>query len=114
MRLPYAAKARVDRKKIVEYLLSLSHPDGSSKARFFSRFGFRADEWRIFVGALRKHGREHDVSMAVESAHGTRYSIDGPLETPDGRNPEVRTVWILTKRSRAPRLITAHPHRRTI
>ena len=42
MKLPYAAKARVERKKIVEYLLSFSHPDGSSKAEFFSRFGFFA------------------------------------------------------------------------
>jgi hypothetical protein len=109
MKLPYAAKARVDRKKIVEYLLSLSHPDGTSKARFFSRFGFRVDKWEVLARALRKHGREHVVSVSVESAHGTRHSVDGMLETPDGRNPEIRTVWILTKRSRAPRLITAHP-----
>jgi Domain of unknown function (DUF6883) len=93
--LPYATKARVERRKVVEYLLSFSHPDGSSKARFFSRFGFRMEEWEVLARALRKHG--------------SRHSVDGPLETPDGRNPEVRTVWILAKRSRAPRLITAHP-----
>jgi hypothetical protein len=109
MKLPYAAKARVERKKVVEYLLSVSHPDGSSKARFFSRFGFRVEEWEVLARALRKHGTENLVSVSVESAHGTRHSVDGPLETPDGRNPEVRTVWILAKRSRAPRLITAHP-----
>jgi hypothetical protein len=109
MKLPYAAKARVDRRKVVEYLLSVSHPDGSSKARFFLRFGFRVEKWEVFARALRKHGRENLVSMSVESAYGTRHSVDGPLETPDGRNPEVRTVWILAKRSRAPRLITAHP-----
>ena len=43
MKLPYAAKARVERKKVAEYLLSFSHSDGSSKARFFSRLGFA---WR--------------------------------------------------------------------
>jgi hypothetical protein len=107
--LPYAAKARVERKKVVEYLLSFSHPDGSSKAEFFSRFGFRVDEWEVLARALRKHGREHDVAVSVVSAYGTRHSVDGPLETPDRRNPEVRTVWILAKRSRAPRLITAYP-----
>src|SRR3990167_5587757 len=109
MKLPSAAKARVERKKIVEYLLSSSHPDGSSKAGFFSRFGFRADQWKVFARALRKHGRTNAVSASVESRHGTRYSVDGPLETPDGRNPRIRTVWILSKRSRSPRLITAHP-----
>jgi hypothetical protein len=109
VKLAYAAKARVERKKVVEYLLSFTHPDGSSKARFFSRFGFRVEEWEVLARALKKHGRQHNVSGSVKSAYGTRHSIDGPLETPNGRNPRVRTVWILTKRSRAPRLITAHP-----
>lgn len=57
MRLPYATKARVERKKVVEYLLSVSHPDGSSKARFFSRYGFRVEEWEVLARALRKHGK---------------------------------------------------------
>ena len=109
MKLPHATRARVDQKKIVEYLLSLSHPDGSSKARFFRRFGFDADDWEVFARVLRKHARTHPVSASVESRHGTRYSVDGLLETPDERNPKVRTVWILARRSKSPRLITAHP-----
>jgi len=92
-----------------EKIGSENNCDGSGKARFFSRFGFRVEEWEVFARALRKHGREHAVSVSVQSAHGTRHSVDDALETPDGRNPEVRTVWILTKHSRAPRLITAHP-----
>jgi hypothetical protein len=107
--LPYAAKARVERKKVVEYLLSFSHPDGRSKAEFFSRFGFSVDEWEVLARALKKHGREHVVTVSARSAHGTRHCVDGPLLTPDGRNPQIRTVWILAEGSRAPRLITAHP-----
>ena len=109
MKLPYAAKARVERKKIVEYLLSSSHPDGSAKARFFIRFGFSSERWKIFAEALRQHGRDHDVSASIGSRHGTRYSVDGSLETPDGRNPKVRTVWVVAKRSKSPRLVTAYP-----
>ena len=109
MKLPHAARARVERKKIVEYLLSSSHPDGSSKARFFRRFGFDPGDWEVFARALRKHARTHPVSDSVESRHGKRYSVDGAVETPDGRNPKVRTVWILARRSKSPRLITAHP-----
>ena len=109
MKLPYAAKARVERKKVVEYLLSLSHPDGSAKARFFVRFGFTSENWKIFARALRQHGRSHDVRTSTESRYGTRYSVDGSLETPDGRDPNVRTVWLLAKRSKSPRLITAYP-----
>ena len=109
MKLPYADKVRGERKKIVEYLLSSSHPDGSAKARFFIRFGFTSENWKIFAQALRQHGRTHDVSASIESRYGTRYSVDGSLETPDGRNPNVRTVWVLAKRSKVPRLVTAYP-----
>jgi hypothetical protein len=109
MRLPYAAKARVERRKIVDYLLSLSHPDGSAKARFFVRFGFSSQEWKIFAQALRQHGRDHDVRASMESRHGTRYSVDDALKTPDGRNPKVPTVWVLAKRSKSPRLVKAYP-----
>ena|SRR5690242_21626373 len=79
MKLPYAAKARVDRKKVVEYLLSFSHPDGSSEAEFFSRFGFRVDDWRVLARALRKHGRENTVSVSVQSAYEIRHSVDARL-----------------------------------
>ena len=109
MKLPYAAKARVERKKIVEYLLSASHPDGSAKERFFIRFGFSSEKWKIFAQALKEHAITHDVSASIESRHGTRYSVDGWLKTPDGRNPKVRTVWVLAKRSKSPRLVTAYP-----
>lgn len=109
MKLPYAARARVERKKIVKYLLSSGHPDGRTKARFFIRFGFNSEDWKNFASALKRHGQAYDVSVFIESQHGTRYSVDGLLETPDRRNPKVRTVRLLAKRSKSPRLITAYP-----
>jgi hypothetical protein len=53
MKLPNFARARVGQKKIVEYLLSSSHPDGSAKERFFVRFGFSSDQWKILAQALK-------------------------------------------------------------
>ena len=109
MRLPDAEHLRVDREKIVDYLLSASHPDGQTKAEFFRRFGFQQDQWRVLAEALRKHGMSHPIVKTVESLHGTRYSVDGSIESPDGRHPQIRTVWILEVGARSPRLITAHP-----
>ena len=69
----------------------------------------------VRMSALRKPLTEmlqdptEPVGDTVDSAYGTRYAVDGPLETPDGRNPLVRTVWIVDKGSARPRLITAHP-----
>lgn len=109
MKLPHADQARVEQEKITEYLLSPSHPDGSNKAEFFLQFGFRLENWEVLREALRTHGARHQVVKTVESAYGTRYAVDGTLESPDGRNPLVRTVWLVEKGSSTPRLITAYP-----
>ena len=109
MKLPNADRAHVHREKITEYLLSIAHPDGRSKARFFSEFGFSLENWEILAEALRKHGTGYPIVKAVESDFGMRYNVEGELETPDGRRPRVRTVWILSRVSEPPRLITAYP-----
>ena len=108
MLLPGAHQARVDQKKVIEYLLNREHPDGQSKAEFFQRFGFRSESWQVLAEALRNHAVEHAVSKTVESAYGTRYLVEGPLPTPDGRRPNVRTVWVVEKGTSIPRLVTAY------
>jgi hypothetical protein len=109
VQLPNAEHAIVSRNKVVDYLLNPSHPDGATKAEFLRRFGFSRDDWALLAEALRRHGRSHPVTKAVASAYGVRYSVDGALETPDGRCPQVRTVWIVERGQDAPRLITADP-----
>ena len=99
----------MDREKIVDYLFSHEHPDGRAKALFFERVGFKAEVWETLATALRAHGRAHDVASVVESRFGTRYIVEGELVSPDGRNPLIRTVWIVDKGQAAPRLITAYP-----
>jgi len=63
----------------------------------------------VLAESLLKQGTMYSVVECVKSAYGTRYSVDGILETPNGRNPCVRTVWIMEKDGTGPRLITAHP-----
>ena len=113
MRLPDAARARVDRTKVVDYLLSTTHPGGRSKAEFFTSFGFHLDDWQVLARSLAQHGKSNLVVSVLESEWGKRYSVDGELQTPDGRTPYVRTVWIVESGDTAPRLITAFPSRRS-
>ena len=112
MELPNASQALVERQKLLGYLLSMTHPDGRSKAELFVRFGFAADNWEVLQEALRRHGADNPVVQEVESAHGVRYAVEGPLNTPTGGRPMMRTVWIVGPGTDAPRLITAYPGRR--
>ena len=95
----------------MDYLLSTSHSDGRSKAAFFLRFGFDQRHWRDLAEALRAHGVANEVVGVEESTYGTRYIVDGIIESPDGRNPTIRTVWIVDNVNDGPRLVTAHPLR---
>ena len=109
MKLPDAEQAVVAREKITDYLLSPTSPRGASKARFFRQFGFQVAEWEVFAAALRSHCRQHEVADTLETEYGVQYVIIGRIETPDGRNPNIRTVWQLDNGANYPRFITARP-----
>ena len=92
MKLPNAEKLIVDRQKIVEYLLDVTHPRGATKARFFQEFGFHVDHWTDLAEALRAHGRENHITRMIETGFGPRYEVEGELQAADGRRPRLRSV----------------------
>ncbi len=53
MHHPNVEHLRVDREKVVGYLLAHSYPDGQAKAKFFRRLGFRLEQWDLLADALR-------------------------------------------------------------
>jgi hypothetical protein len=109
--LPNAERGDVPKTKIIRYLLDLSHPDGSSKARFFIAHGYAVEAWEILAAALKEHAQTFPVVRIEPSPFGKRYVVEGPLNTPDGRNPQVRAIWFLEDNSDTPRLVTAYPLR---
>jgi hypothetical protein len=109
VKLPNAHLASVAPEKITDDLLNAEHPYGASKARFFGEFDFEVDAWQKLATALREHGQKYEVAKTKKTPFGPRYEVDGPLLTPDGRTPRVRTVWQVDEGEIAPRLITAYP-----
>lgn len=109
MKLPNYEAATVPQAKITEYLLSLTHEDGRSKAKFFMSFGFAIDDWDRLAEALQTHATEHEVSNTEPSPFGTRYVIEGIISTPDGRTPYIRAVWFVETDEDRPRFVTAYP-----
>ena len=85
MKLPYADRLEVPQAKVVQYLLSLTHRAGRGKAGFFSTFGFQVSAWEVLADALRQQARDNAVTLSEDTPFGTRYIIEGPLITPNGR-----------------------------
>lgn len=102
-------QAIVEPAKVASYLLSSTHPIGRSKARFFMRFGFREDAPEHLVQALLQHVRDNGVAAIEVSTFGTKYRVDGPVGSPDGRNPRISTVWMLRAGELIPHFVTGFP-----
>ena len=110
-RLPHLDRAVVPEAKIVNYLLSVRHAGGRAKARFLEEFGFHIQDWNVLRDAIVAHAAANDITASHQTRFGTRYEIDGPLPTPDGRAPIVRVVWFVESRETIPRLVTLVPRR---
>lgn len=77
--------------------------------RFFTAFGFTIAQWETLRNALLQHAVTHEVTGVFETVHGVKYIIEGEMQTPDGRSPQVRAVWIVDTGKDAPRFVTAYP-----
>ena len=111
MKMPGRENLNLETSKLSEYLLSSANASGRHKASFFRRFGYGAENIPEFAGALRDHGRTQEVTRVVDTPYGTRYNVEGPIDTLDGRNPRIRTVWQIEPGLPGPRLIPAFPIR---
>jgi hypothetical protein len=91
--LPNIQLARIERRKVTDYLLATSHSAGRAKAAFFARFGFTVGAWQQLRDALLLHERSAPVVSVWDTPFGGKYILEGPLASPDGRSPRIRAVW---------------------
>ena len=98
--------ARIDREKIVTYLLGSSSFASVAKARFFGSLGFSAERWEELAQALRTQAKGACLTVA-ESPWGTKHIAVGEIDAPDGRRYKILSVWI--EEGETLRLMTAYP-----
>jgi hypothetical protein len=101
--VPNAAHAVILDAKITDYLLK-----NPGKAKFFLRFGFTLAHWQELHDASLLHVTIHEYAQEIVVDDGVKYVVDGELQSPDGRNPRVRSVWMIDSGMSNPRLISAY------
>ncbi|WP_162561330.1 DUF6883 domain-containing protein [Methylobacterium terrae] len=96
--------------KVTGYLLSPDpRVDGQGKRAFFEAFGFKREHPGALISALEIHGVENPVVRCRKDEWGFYWECSGPLKCPNGREPTVKTVWILRPGQEIPSLVTAVP-----
>src|SRR5262245_34894911 len=109
MQLPDKSKARIPLEKVTDYLLSETHAVGKSKAKYFRSYGFNDSNASDLAEGLLAIAQSAQVESSERSPYGTKYIVDGELETPNGVMIQVRTVWIIEHGTEVPRFVTAYP-----
>ena len=109
MKLPKRRSAYVPGEKLHGYLLSRTHPIGRWKSKLFRDLGFDESNVDLLEIQLIDIANSETVKESIISEHGTKYVVDGSLETPSGSFLRVRTVWIIDEGEDRPRFVTAYP-----
>lgn len=109
MELPNKSRAYVPLEKVIDYLLSETHPVGKSKAKYFRSYGFNDENASDLAQGLLIIAQNFPVESSERSRFGVKYVLDGELETPNGDMIQVKTVWIIESGDDIPRFVTAYP-----
>ena len=109
VKIPNIDAATVSQEKITDYLLDLEHESGRGKALFFIHFGFSIEQWQQLARMLIDHVYQHEVVKQEITPFGTRYVVEGRLQTPSQRRPNVRSVWFIPNAMQNPQFVTAYP-----
>ena len=108
MKVPNAHAAVIEDSKLREYLLSLAHPVGRYKARFFRGLGYTREDAGQLAADLRGI-LGNEVDETIETEFGIKYVVPGQLVAPGGSATEIVTIWIILIGEEAPTLVTAYP-----
>lgn len=100
----------VEEKKLVDYLISLTHPVGRSKAKFFRGIGYDENSVDLLRNRLETMARSEKTVQRIETPYGAKHVIDGVLDTPTGKRVIIRTVWMECP-NKVLRFVTAYPAR---
>lgn len=112
MKLPNRKNAVIRREKLTGYLLSLTHEEGKSKAKFFRGIGFNETNIEKLEQTLLTIGKSNDVRKVddAKSEYVIKYIIDGVIESPNGKQYKTRTVWRIKIGNKIPGFVTAYPY----
>lgn len=111
MKLPNRKNAIIRRGKLIDYLLSLTHPVGKNKAVFFRGIGFDDMNVNLLKQGLYEIAQKNDVKSKRQSddMSGINYKVIGLLSAPDSKTYLFETVWYIKSGTKNPSFVTANP-----
>ena len=69
-----AADAIIPKEKIVDYLLSPTHPSGHLKAKYFRAIGYSSDQWEALEADIRSVLQNRAIRKE-KTDYGQKYEV---------------------------------------
>ncbi len=106
MRLPRAAAATCDLRKLTHYCLDPTHPRGRHKARVFRQaLGITLADAEWLRQTLLDAAASTEATEIAADAFGRRWRVDVPIARLR-RAAVVRTVWMIRSGETIPRFVS--------
>jgi len=105
-------KTYIDSRKLIDYLLNLTHPEGATKAQYLNEMGYNQENYHILEADLRTQHLTRDAQPGKESNYGMKYEIVAHLVGPNGEKRLIKSVWMIRKNDTFARLITLIPEKK--
>jgi hypothetical protein len=97
--------ALVEEQKLRGYIFNPASKSGWPKGRFLQAIGFVADDLASVQEALLAQAL-NGVGTVIATGFGPKIEADGMIDTPSGRQANIRTIWLLDPHSGKLRLVT--------
>jgi len=79
--------------KVTDFLLNPDHEDNKGRCKFLTSFGFASADPLTLLRAINTHPASARLTKAYSGPYGRKFHYEGRIASPDGADPNVRTVW---------------------
>jgi hypothetical protein len=104
-----STEAIIATTKLTEYLL-VWKPE-NDKSQWLEKAGYTVDNWQQLENDLRIQILPLDLTYIETTRFGQLYQIIGIINSPNGRELSVRTIWMIEHESGLTKFITMYPNK---
>jgi Pretoxin HINT domain/Pre-toxin TG len=111
--LSQAADAEIAPAKLEKYSMDPNNVNNEGKWKAFDELGYdvhtesgRKSGAQDVIEQIRRQIQEKPANPARDTAFGSRFTVDIPIQGPNGRTGTLQTTWQYDNGSETPRLIT--------
>ena len=96
-------------EKLTQYLLV--QKSRNDKSKFLEQAGYTLTNWEILETDLRSLFMNGIIIFEEETEYGKIYSVSSKLIGPNGKELEIKTIWMRDEKKAQTKFVTLYPEK---